>query len=82
MTEFNQVKSKTGYTIDDGETLKTIERVEKKRLWLRFRSLTWSAVGICSLEKKYLTEKRRKYFLETAHPVKFPDSVEKQLENQ
>ena len=73
--EFNQVKNKlSGYTIDDGETLKTIERVEKDYGYVLDPH---GAVAFVALEK-YLAENGGKgFFLETAHPVKFPDSVEK-----
>ena len=73
--EFNQVKNKlSGYTIDDEETLKTIERVEKDYGYVLDPH---GAVAFVALEK-YLAENGGKgFFLETAHPVKFPDSVEK-----
>jgi zinc transporter ZupT len=73
--EFNQVKNKlSGYTIDDEETLKTIKRVEKDYGYVLDPH---GAVAFVALEK-YLAENGGKgFFLETAHPVKFPDSVEK-----
>lgn len=77
--EFNQVKNKlSGYTIDDRETLETIARVEKD---YDYTLDPHGAVAFASLEK-YLAENPEKkgFFLETAHPVKFPDSVEKATE--
>jgi threonine synthase len=65
----------SSYSITDRETMETIARVYHEYNYL---TDPHGAVGYISLEK-YLAQHRGKkgIFLETAHPVKFPDSVEK-----
>lgn len=73
--EYNQVKEMlSGYTVTDGETLETIERVEVED---GYTLDPHGAVAYWGLEK-YLAENGGKgFFLETAHPVKFPEAIEK-----
>jgi threonine synthase len=65
----------SSYSISDEQTKETIGRIFKEHQYLLDPH---GAVGFVSLEK-YLAENNGKkgIILETAHPVKFPDSVEK-----
>ena len=73
---FPLVSKKLGsYSISDAQTTETIARVYQKDGYLLDPH---GAVGYNSLEKYLELHKGKKgIFLETAHPVKFPDSVEK-----
>lgn len=74
--QFNDLKNTiSGYSINDDETLKTISKVYKN---YGYTLEPHSAVAFASLEK-YLEENpdKRGFILGTAHPVKFPDAVEK-----
>lgn len=74
--QFPKLKEKlSSYVISDDETLQTIERVYRTYDYLLDPH---GAVGLLALER-YLagTTGSRGLFLETAHPVKFPDAVEK-----
>ena len=73
--EFESVKGKlTSYSISDEETKQTIAAVYKQYEYLLDPH---GAVGYLALER-YLKEHpdQKGFFLETAHPVKFPDAVE------
>lgn len=65
----------SGYSINNEETLHIIREVYEKDNYLLEPH---GAVAYAALEK-YLTENPNKkgFILETAHPVKFPDAVEK-----
>lgn len=74
--KFNDLKNKiSGYSIDDEKTLSTIKNVYEKYNYLLEPH---SAVAYTALEQ-YLTENpdKKGLILGTAHPVKFPDAVEK-----
>ncbi|KMQ61329.1 threonine synthase [Chryseobacterium sp. FH2] len=74
--QFENLKSKiTGYSIDDKKTLQTIAEVYEK---YNYMLEPHSAVAYTALEQ-YLKEKpgKKGFILGTAHPVKFPDAVEK-----
>lgn len=64
----------SGYTVDDEETVKAIAEVEQN---YGYTLDPHGAVAFVSL-KKYLDKHQgqKGFFLETAHPVKFPDAVE------
>jgi len=65
----------SSYSISDAETMETIARVYREYNYLLDPH---GAVGFISLEKYLGSHPGRKgVVLETAHPVKFPDSVEK-----
>jgi threonine synthase len=73
--QFDSVKGRlSSYSITDEETRETIRRVYENEQYLLDPH---GAVGYLSLER-FLEEHqgRKGYFLETAHPVKFPDAVE------
>lgn len=73
--EFTALKDKlSSYSITDDETKQTIEEVYKEYKYILDPH---GAVGYLSLER-YLSDNKGKkgFFLETAHPVKFPDAVE------
>jgi threonine synthase len=73
--EFNSLKKVlTSYSISDEETKKTIGEVYTKQKYLLDPH---GAVGYLSL-KKYLDDhsSEKGIFLETAHPIKFYDTVE------
>lgn len=75
--QFPQLKKQlSSFTITDEETKETISRVYKKCNYLLDPH---GAVGYLSL-KRYLAShlSDQGIFLETAHPVKFPDAVEKE----
>jgi threonine synthase len=74
--EFHSLKEKlSSYSITDIETEQTISKVYKQYNYLLDPH---GAVGYLSLER-YLNEHpaQKGYILETAHPVKFPDAVER-----
>jgi threonine synthase len=68
-------KNLSSYSISDEETLGTIKEVYERSKYLLEPH---GAVGYLSL-KRFLEKHpgRKGIFLETAHPVKFPDAVEK-----
>jgi threonine synthase len=73
--EFAAVKDKlSSYSITDEETKRTIEEVYRMYKYILDPH---GAVGYLSLER-YLTDHKgsKGFFLETAHPVKFPNAVE------
>jgi threonine synthase len=74
--QFPQLKSKlSSYRITDAETLETIKNVSAKYNYLLDPH---GAVGYLALERYLETYPvANGIFLETAHPVKFPDAVEK-----
>lgn len=74
--EFKQLRNKiSGYSIDDKKTLETIKKVYEKDHYLLEPH---SAVAYTAMEQ-YLSENpgKKGFILGTAHPVKFPDAVEK-----
>lgn len=74
--QFEDLKSKiSGYSIDDEKTLQTIKDVYEKYNYLLEPH---SAVAYAAIEQ-YLKDNPAKkgFILGTAHPVKFPDAVEK-----
>ncbi|MCJ7933217.1 MAG: threonine synthase [Chryseobacterium sp.] len=76
--QFDALKNKiSGYSIDDSKTLETIAEVYKEYDYILDPH---SAVAFASLEQ-YLTENpdKKGFILGTAHPVKFPDAVEKAI---
>ena len=67
-------KNLSSYSINDEETMATIKEVYERSKYLLDPH---GAVGYLSLKKFLQTHPGRKgIFLETAHPVKFPDAVE------
>jgi len=65
----------SSYSISDEETITTIKEVYEQTTYMLDPH---GAVGYLSLKKFLQTHPGRKgIFLETAHPVKFPDAVEK-----
>ncbi len=74
--QFNELKNKiSGYSINDNHTLQTITKVYEK---FGYILEPHSAVAYCAIEQ-YLKDNPEKkgFILSTAHPVKFPDAVEK-----
>jgi threonine synthase len=74
--EFKQLRNKiSGYSIDDKKTLETIKKVYEKDHYLLEPH---SAVAYTAMEQ-YLSKNpgKKGFILGTAHPVKFPDAVEK-----
>ncbi len=74
--QFPELKNKlSSYSISDANTIKTIKEVYEQHNYLLDPH---GAVGYLAL-KKYLENdpSSKGIFLETAHPVKFPDAVEK-----
>lgn len=74
--EFKQLRNKiSGYSIDDKKTLETIKKVYEKDHYLLEPH---SAVAYTAIEQ-YLSKNpgKKGFILGTAHPVKFPDAVEK-----
>jgi threonine synthase len=68
-------KNLSSYSISDEETMATIKEVYERSKYLLDPH---GAVGYLSLKRFLQTHPGRKgIFLETAHPVKFPDAVEK-----
>lgn len=79
--EFEALKGKiSSYSISDKETSQAIASVYKEYDYLLDPH---GAVGYLSLEK-YLQEHKdeKGFFLETAHPVKFPDAVEAVIDHK
>lgn len=73
---FEDVRNKiSGYSIDDAKTLQSIQKVYEKYNYLLEPH---SAVAYTAMEQ-YLKENpgKKGFILGTAHPVKFPDAVEK-----
>lgn len=76
--EFESLKNNiSGYSIDDAETIQTIAEVYEKEHYILEPH---SAVAFTALEQ-YLKENpgKKGFILGTAHPVKFPDAVEKAI---
>jgi len=76
--KFSEFENKiSGFSIDDAETLKTISEVYEKSGYILEPH---GAVAYASLQK-YLNENidKKGFILETAHPVKFPEAVEKAI---
>jgi len=74
--QFENLKNKiSGYSIDDKKTLQTIKEVHEKYDYVLEPH---SAVAYTAMEQ-YLKENlgKKGFILGTAHPVKFPDAVEK-----
>lgn len=72
--QISELKNKlSAYTISDEETLAAINRIQKSYNYL---ADPHGAVGFLALER-YLEDHpgRKGFFLETAHPVKFPDAI-------
>src|SRR6186997_2654680 len=79
--EFEMLKGKlSSYSISDEETKQTIAKVYEKYDYILDPH---GAVGYLALAK-YLQEHKddKGFFLETAHPVKFPDAVESIIGNK
>ena len=79
--EFEMLKGKlSSYSISDEETKQTIAKVYEKYDYILDPH---GAVGYVALAK-YLQEHKgdKGFFLETAHPVKFPDAVESIIGNK
>jgi threonine synthase len=79
--QFPELKNNlSSYAVTDEETLTTIKNVYKRNGYMLDPH---GAVGYLSLER-YLTQHRDKkgIFLETAHPVKFPEAIEKVTGNK
>ncbi|SEH27931.1 threonine synthase [Chryseobacterium culicis] len=78
--QFETVKNKiSAYSIDDDQTMNTITEVYKKYGYILEPH---SAVAFAAMEH-YLKEnpEQKGFILGTAHPVKFPDAVEKAIQN-
>jgi threonine synthase len=73
--EFPELKNRlSSYSISDADTVSTIARVYEKDGYILDPH---GAVGYLALEKYLEQEQNAKgFFLETAHPVKFPGAVE------
>lgn len=74
--EFKELKNKiSGYSADDKKTWETIKKVYEEHHYLLEPH---SAVAYSAMEQ-YLSENpgKKGFILGTAHPVKFPDAVEK-----
>jgi threonine synthase len=72
--QVNELKNKlSAYTISDEETLAAIKRIQESYNYL---ADPHGAVGFLALER-YLEghPSQKGFFLETAHPVKFPDAI-------
>ncbi|MGU3377487.1 threonine synthase [Chryseobacterium sp. M5A1_1a] len=75
---FDSLKNKiSSYSVNDEETLKTITKVYKS---YKYILEPHSAVAFASMEQ-YLDENpgKKGFILGTAHPVKFPEAVEKAI---
>ncbi len=73
--QFNEVRANlSSATISDAETETTIKRVYEQNGYLLDPH---GAVGYLALEQYILKNGGSGMFLETAHPVKFPDAVER-----
>jgi threonine synthase len=78
--EFPALKQKlSSFSIDDEETMQTIER-----FYYKYNYVTdpHGAVGFAALSHFQENSGDRGIFLETAHPVKFPAAVEKATGNR
>ncbi|GAA5096579.1 threonine synthase [Chryseobacterium ginsengisoli] len=76
--QFEDLKNKiSGYSIDDKKTLQTITKVYQE---YNYVLEPHSTVAYSALEQ-YLKENpgKKGFILSTAHPVKFPDAVEKAI---
>ena len=76
--EFEQVKGKiTAYSISDEATITTMQEVYRQYGYL---CDPHGAVGYLALQR-YLNEHpgQKGYFIETAHPIKFIETVEQSL---
>lgn len=74
--QFNHLKNMiSGYSVDDESTLQTIKEVHEKYEYILDPH---SAVAFAAMEQ-YLNEHpgKKGFILGTAHPVKFPEAVEK-----
>lgn len=79
--QFEIVKNKIStYSVDDEQTINTIMEVYEKHGYILEPH---SAVAFAAMEK-YLKEnpEQKGFILGTAHPVKFPDAVEKAIHGQ
>lgn len=79
--EFNSLKDKiSSYSIDDSKTIQTISEVYEKQHYILDPH---SAVAFASFEQ-YLKENpgKKGFILGTAHPVKFPDTVENAIKTK
>ncbi|THV57162.1 threonine synthase [Chryseobacterium candidae] len=79
--QFEIVKNKiSAYSVDDEQTINTIMEVYEKHGYILEPH---SAVAFAAMEK-YLKEnpEQKGFILGTAHPVKFPDAVEKAIHGQ
>jgi threonine synthase len=79
--QFEALKNKiSAYSIDDDETMNIITEVYKKYGYILEPH---SAVAFAAM-KQYLQEnpEQKGFILGTAHPVKFPDAVEKAIHTQ
>lgn len=79
--QFETLKNKiSAYSIDDDQTMSTITEVYEKYGYILEPH---SAVAFAAMEK-YLKEnpEQKGFILGTAHPVKFPDAVEKTIHTQ
>lgn len=75
-SDYEDLKNKiSGYSVDDDNTMRTIRKVYEKYHYLLEPH---SAVAYAAMEQ-YLSENpgKKGFILGTAHPVKFPDAVEK-----
>ncbi|WP_126652264.1 threonine synthase [Chryseobacterium aureum] len=78
--QFETLQNKiSAYSIDDDQTMSTITKVYEK---YRYILEPHSAVAFAAMEQ-YLQEntEQKGFILGTAHPVKFPDAVEKAIHN-
>ena len=78
---FNSLKNKiSGYSVNDEQTINTITEVYKK---YKYILEPHSAVAFASMEQ-YLNGNpgKKGFILGTAHPVKFPDAVEKAIKEK
>jgi threonine synthase len=64
----------TSLSVTDEQTLNTIEKVFKEKNYLLDPH---GAIGYACLENYLAGSKEKGLFLETAHPVKFPDAIER-----
>lgn len=79
--QFETLQNKiSAYSIDDDQTMSTITKVYEK---YRYILEPHSAVAFAAMEQ-YLQEntEQKGFILGTAHPVKFPDAVEKAIHTQ
>ena len=71
-------KNFSGYSYTDDQTKKALKKIYSKKKYI---ADPHGAVGYLGLQEYISTQKDDPYgvFLETAHPVKFKDTVEKTL---